>query len=123
VEGTGDHGCEYMTGGRVVVIGKTGRNFGAGMSGGIAYVLNETGDFADKCNTDMTEICAPDADDEKLIYEMLSSHVKYTQSSRAKEVLEYFNQNVKRFVKVLPLEYKAVLEQRNKSKLIETKEG
>jgi glutamate synthase (NADPH) large chain len=123
VEGAGDHGCEYMTGGRVVVIGLTGRNFAAGMSGGIAYVLNDDHNFAEKCNTSMVELTAVDKDDGKIIYDMLTEHVKYTGSKRAAEILEDFQQALRKFIKVYPLEYKQVLEQRNAGKKLETKEA
>jgi glutamate synthase (NADPH/NADH) large chain len=123
VEGTGDHGCEYMTGGRVVIIGNTGRNFAAGMSGGIAYVYNDDENFEEKCNLDMVELCKPDKEDEKIIYDMLSDHVKFTGSKRAKDILADFEYFVKKFKKVLPLEYKAVLAQKNMSKSPVTKEG
>ncbi len=112
VEGTGDHGCEYMTGGRVVIIGETGRNFAAGMSGGIAYVLNDDVNFNEKCNTEMVELTTVDKEDEKIIYDLLSSHVKFTGSKRAKEILSDFTQYLRRFIKVFPLEYKQVLLQR-----------
>lgn len=112
VEGAGDHGCEYMTGGRVVIIGETGRNFAAGMSGGIAYVLNDDVNFADKCNTEMVELTTVDREDEKIIYDLLSNHVKFTESRRAKEILSDFNRALRSFIKVFPLEYKQVLLQR-----------
>jgi glutamate synthase (NADPH/NADH) large chain len=123
VEGVGDHGCEYMTGGRVVVIGGTGRNFAAGMSGGIAYVLNDDVNFREKCNTEMVELCSPDKEDEEIIRELLSDHIKYTGSRRAQEVMEDLQQSLKRFIKVIPIEYRKVLEQRNKSRKLSTEEA
>ncbi len=123
VEGTGDHGCEYMTGGRVVVIGNTGRNFAAGMSGGIAYVYDEAGVFPDKCNTDMVELTTPDDEDAAMIRKLLENHVKYTSSARAAEMLDNFAYSIKRFVKVLPLEYKQILELARKQKNLETTEA
>ncbi|MCK4466264.1 MAG: glutamate synthase subunit alpha, partial [Bacteroidales bacterium] len=111
VEGVGDHGCEYMTGGRVVVFGKTGRNFAAGMSGGIAYVYSrDNPDFKLKCNMDMVLLEKLKKEDEETIYTLLHNHYKYTRSLRAKKVLDNFKKEVKRFVKVMPTEYKQVLE-------------
>jgi glutamate synthase (ferredoxin) len=110
VEGVGDHGCEYMTGGRVVVLGKTGRNFAAGMSGGIAYIYDEDGTFEDKCNMNMVELEKVSSDDETTIYNLLYNHHKYTQSPRAKEVIDDFKEKLKKFVKVMPIEYRRILE-------------
>ncbi|MFA5157390.1 MAG: glutamate synthase large subunit [Candidatus Omnitrophota bacterium] len=110
VEGVGDHGCEYMTGGRVVILGETGRNFGAGMSGGIAYVYNPQGDFKDKCNLEMVQLEALSASDEVTIRDLLHSHHKYTHSEAAKRVLDDFKVELKNFVKVMPLEYKRIME-------------
>jgi glutamate synthase (ferredoxin) len=113
VEGTGDHGCEYMTGGRAVIIGKTGRNFGAGMSGGIAYVLDEDGDFATRCNLEMVGLEAlEEPEDLDLVKGLLERHVQYTASSVARRILENWPAMAKRFVKVMPKEYRRVLEQR-----------
>lgn len=112
VEGVGDHGCEYMTGGHVVVIGKTGINFAAGMSGGIAYVYDEDKDFKKKCNMEMVELTTLDKEDESLIKKLLSNHHKYTGSERAKQILENFEVNKTHFIKVFPLEYKKILEAR-----------
>ncbi len=109
VEGVGDHGCEYMTGGRVVIIGRTGRNFGAGMSGGIAYVYDPSGDFKEKCNMEMVELEKLDREDEIAVSELLSNHVKYTRSSLAKKIITGFKDKKKAFVKVMPLEYKRIL--------------
>jgi glutamate synthase (NADPH) large chain len=113
VEGVGDHGCEYMTGGRVVVIGPTGRNFAAGMSGGIAYVYDTSGQFKDLCNPEMVELEPPDrAEDTKTIRRLLENHLKYTGSTVAKAILDDFEQELKWFVKVMPTDYRRVLEHR-----------
>lgn len=112
VEGVGDHGCEYMTGGRVVILGKTGRNFAAGMSGGCAYIYNPQGEFREKCNLEMVELEIVDSEDEIIIRDLLHSHYKYTQSVLAKKVLDDLKSELKHFVKVMPLEYKRILEAR-----------
>jgi glutamate synthase (ferredoxin) len=115
VEGTGDHCCEYMTGGRVVVIGKTGRNFGAGMSGGIAYVIDEDGTFAQHCNMQMVDIEAlEDAEDVDLVRGLLERHRQYTGSTVADALLRDWPAAACKFVKVMPVEYRRVLlEQRS----------
>jgi glutamate synthase (ferredoxin) len=111
VEGVGDHGCEYMTGGKVVVIGKTGRNFAAGMSGGIAYILDETGNFATHCNTEMVGLeTLEDASEIAEIKQMITKHAEYTGSSKAQRVLADWDNNIAKFVKVMPRDYKRVLE-------------
>ena len=138
VEGVGDHGCEYMTGGCVLVLGDTGRNFAAGMSGGVAYVLDEAGDFAQRCNlamVDLQPIPEEDATIEKLhhhggdleghglvdvtahmdkndgtrIWELLARHYKYTNSSRAKAIIDNWAHYLPKFVKVMPVEYARAL--------------
>jgi len=126
VEGTGDHGCEYMTGGTVVVLGKTGRNFAAGMSGGIAYVYDEDGKFAERCNAAMVsldKILSVDEQtksveraiwhkgeaDETLLRQMIEAHHKWTGSLRAREILDHWADSRARFVKVFPNEYKRAL--------------
>ena len=138
VEGVGDHGCEYMTGGIVVVIGQTGRNFAAGMSGGIAYVLDEAGDFAQRCNMAMVELePVPEEDDlleklhhhggdlahkgrvdvtsdmnhhdEERLYQLISNHMHYTGSARAKTILDNWEDYRPKFVKVMPVEYRRAL--------------
>jgi glutamate synthase (NADPH/NADH) large chain len=110
VEGTGDHGCEYMTGGRVVILGETGRNFAAGMSGGIAYVLDINGDFDYYCNKDMVELSGlNDYDDVRELQEMIAKHLFYTKSPLAEKILTNWETYLPRFVKVMPLEYKKVL--------------
>lgn len=110
VEGVGDHGCEYMTGGRVIVLGKTGNNFAAGMSGGIAYVYDEDATFKDRCNLDMVELEKIKESDKDTIYHLLSNHFKYTKSSKAKKILTNIQDQLKKFVRVMPIEYKRILE-------------
>jgi len=140
VEGCGDHGCEYMTGGVVVVIGKTGRNFAAGMSGGIAYVLDEDGDFETLCNMSMVDI-APIADEERFMKEeeaqsgdleshglvdisgdmtrydvqrlhgLIENHVRYTGSVRGQNILDNWDDYLPKFAKVMPIEYRRALEE------------
>jgi len=110
VEGVGDHGCEYMTGGRVVILGKTGRNFGAGMSGGIAYVYDEDETFKQKCNLDMVELEEVKIGDKDTIYNLLNNHFKHTKSKKAKMILDNMNEELKKFVRVIPIEYKRILE-------------
>jgi glutamate synthase (NADPH) large chain len=119
IEGLGDHGCEYMTGGRVVVLGSTGRNFGAGMSGGIAYCFDQAGDFNKKCNLDMVVLEKIDEADKETIKNLLVNHHKYTQSSKAREILDNFHKYENTFVKVMPLEYKRILEERKIAKKAE----
>jgi glutamate synthase domain-containing protein 3 len=111
VEGVGDHGCEYMTGGRVVVIGPTGRNFAAGMSGGIAYVYDTSGQFKDLCNREMVALERPDKpEDVSTIHRLLQNHRKFTASPVAKAILDDFDEELKWFVKVMPTDYRRVLE-------------
>lgn len=118
VEGVGDHCCEYMTGGRVVVIGKTGRNFAAGMSGGIAYVLDEDGDFDFYCNKGLVDLCpVEDKDDILELQGILSQHLLYTNSSKARSVLVNWSKYLHKFVKVIPFEYKKVLEEKKLKEL------
>jgi glutamate synthase (NADPH) large chain len=117
VEAVGDHGCEYMTGGRVVVLGPTGRNFAAGMSGGIAYVLDPDGDFKGRCNTDMVELTSlDDADPEELelLQTLLFRHVEYTGSPRARDVLMRWQEQRPPFVRVMPRDYARVLSAQKK---------
>ena len=114
VEGVGDHGCEYMTGGRVVVLGRTGRNFAAGMSGGIAYVLDLEGDFAQHCNLEMVDLERLDiAAEESFVRFVIERHVNYTDSDYARDILEHWGENRSRFVKVMPLDYRRVLNERS----------
>jgi glutamate synthase (ferredoxin) len=110
VEGVGDHGCEYMTGGRVLVIGETGRNFAAGMSGGVAYVLDEAGDFRIRCNLGMVDV-EPLVEDEDVreVRELLRRHVRYTQSTVADRILSRWGKTQPLFVKVMPRDYRRAL--------------
>lgn len=146
VEGVGDHGCEYMTGGVVVVIGQTGRNFAAGMSGGVAYVLDEAGDFARRCNMAMVELePVPEEDDmleklhhhggdlmhkgmvdvsddmtrhdEERLYQLVSNHLHYTGSPRAKEILDQWAEYRPKFRKVMPVEYRRALEEMERMRM------
>lgn len=146
VEGVGDHGCEYMTGGVVVVLGGTGRNFAAGMSGGVAYVLDEQGDFAKRCNMAMVELePVPEEDDmleklhhhggdlmhkgrvdvsgdmtrhdEERLYQLISNHLHYTGSTRAKEILDAWADYRPKFRKVMPVEYRRALEEMERSRM------
>ncbi|MGM9803377.1 MAG: glutamate synthase large subunit [Muribaculaceae bacterium] len=110
VEGAGDHCCEYMTGGRTVVLGSTGRNFAAGMSGGIAYVWNPNGDFDYYCNMEMVELSLiEEMADNRELYRLISNHFKYTRSPLAGKMLDNWNDYVDQFIKVIPFEYKKVL--------------
>lgn len=151
VEGVGDHGCEYMTGGVVVVIGQTGRNFAAGMSGGVAYVLDEEGDFARSCNMAMVELQpVPEEDDmleklhhhggdlmhkgrvdvsgdmtrhdEERLYQLISNHLHYTGSKRAKDILDNWADYRPKFRKVMPVEYRRALEEMERMNMAEAAE-
>ncbi|MCQ0988869.1 glutamate synthase large subunit [Jiella sp. LLJ827] len=146
VEGVGDHGCEYMTGGVVVILGQTGRNFAAGMSGGVAYVYDELGDFAERCNMAMVDLePVPEEDDllEKLhhhggdlqhkgrvdvssdmtrhdderLFQLISNHFHYTGSTRAREMLDNWESYRPRFVKVMPVEYRRALREMEKMRM------
>jgi glutamate synthase (ferredoxin) len=109
VEGVGDHGCEYMTGGRVVVIGPTGRNFAAGMSGGLAFVLDARGDFKQRCNPAMVELEALVGEDAEQVKDLLKRHAKYTGSTVAQKLLDHWKASQAKFIKVIPKDYKRVL--------------
>jgi glutamate synthase (NADPH/NADH) large chain len=109
VEGVGDHGCEYMTGGTAVVLGETGRNFAAGMSGGIAFVYDVQHKFDSLCNKEMVDLDKIEQDDEKLLHEMITRHFQYTNSTVAKFILNDFESQLKNFVKVFPKDYKRAL--------------
>jgi len=109
VEGVGDHGCEYMTRGIVVCLGKTGRNFAAGMSGGMAFVLDADGDFARRCNTGMVDIEDLDERDAQLVHELIRRHYDYTQSAVAWRILSGWKECLPQFRKVMPVEYRKVL--------------
>jgi glutamate synthase (ferredoxin) len=108
-EGVGEHGCEYMTGGRVAILGKTGRNFAAGMSGGVAYVWDPDGSFPENCNQAMVTLGALDKTDEKQLKAMLEKHLEYTGSDKAEMLLKNYGETVKSFVKVIPNDYQDVL--------------
>ena len=117
VEGVGDHGCEYMTGGRVVILGNTGRNFAAGMSGGIAYVFDEKHTFSERCNQDMVALEKPiEADDVGELKHLIESHHTYTGSEVAARILNDWKGALTKFVKVMPLDYKRVLHERNEAR-------
>ena len=146
VEGVGDHGCEYMTGGLVVILGETGRNFAAGMSGGVAYVYDAVGDFAERCNMAMVDLePVPEEDDllEKLhhhggdlaykgrvdvssdmtghdderLFQLISNHLHYTGSGRAAEMLENWEVHRPKFVKVMPVEYRRALQEMERMRM------
>ncbi len=110
VEGVGDHGCEYMTGGRVVVLGPCGRNFGAGMSGGVAYILDEDGTFPRRCNPAMVLLEHLEDAEALEVKGMIQRHWEYTQSRRAREVLDDWDRLAPRFVRVIPKDYKRMME-------------
>ena len=117
VEGVGDHGCEYMTGGVVVVLGKTGRNFAAGMSGGVAFVLNEDGRFEHRCNLSMVELePVRDKADQALLKGLIERHARYTGSAKAKKLLSQWETVLPKFVRVISVEYKKVLAERKAQK-------
>jgi glutamate synthase (ferredoxin) len=110
VEAVGDHACEYMTGGKVVVLGPTGRNFAAGMSGGVAYVLDESGDFATRCNTQMVALEALEGEEIDDLRELIQRHADYTQSQKGALVLANWSEMLPKFVKVMPKDYKRMLQ-------------
>jgi glutamate synthase domain-containing protein 3 len=115
VEGVGDHGCEYMTGGRVVVLGDTGRNFAAGMSGGIAYVWDRKGEFVSRCNLGMVELEAMEVEEDIAeLKQLIDKHFKLTGSTVARTVLEDWDRSLSQFVKVMPIDYKRVLAEMKK---------
>jgi glutamate synthase (ferredoxin) len=112
VEGVGDHGCEYMTGGRAIILGETGRNFAAGMSGGIAYVLDESDDFPTLVNlemVDLEDLCDPQ--EQQFVRDLVRKHVEYTGSTRGQYVLDEWDRLVSRFVKVMPIDYKRAMQE------------
>ena len=112
VESVGDHGCEYMTGGRVIILGNTGRNFAAGMSGGIAWVYDVKGKFANNCNKEMVDLDDCDENDKNDLYNFIQKHLQYTGSTVAKFILSDFENQFKNFVKVFPRDYKKVLQEK-----------
>jgi glutamate synthase (NADPH/NADH) large chain len=109
VEGVGDHACEYMTGGRVVILGSTGRNFGAGMSGGVAFVLDNDGTFPSRSNPEMIDLESPNDDDSEWLQNILEVHLAETGSAVAASLLEDWQTSLRSIVKVMPKEYKRVL--------------
>ena len=112
IEGAGDHCCEYMTGGRVVCLGEVGVNFGAGMSAGIAYILDSKGDFDLKCNLEMIDLePVVEAADKTELKQLIENHYNYTGSPKAKEILANWQEYLPKFVKVFPTEYRRVLGQ------------
>jgi glutamate synthase (NADPH/NADH) large chain len=121
VEGVGDHGCEYMTGGLVIVLGKTGRNFAAGMSGGIAYVYDIDGNFRDLCNPEMVDLDPMDDADMATIAGLLKEHVQSTESSVAKFILSDLDNQGSNFIKVYPRDYKKVMQAQKAGKTAVTK--
>ena len=124
VEGVGDHGCEYMTGGQVVVLGPAGRNFAAGMSGGLAYVLDEAGDFATRCNPEMVDLFpVQEREDIAILLEAIERHREFTGSDHARRILENFDSLLPRFVKVFPRAYQRVLRERAEAAAAVTTEG
>jgi len=116
IEGVGDHGCEYMTGGRAVILGPTGRNFAAGMSGGVAYIWDPEGEFAPNCNMEMVELeSMEDSDDIAELQGLIEEHAERTGSNVATEVLGNWNTALGQFVKVMPTDYKRVLAERKQA--------
>jgi len=121
VEGVGDHACEYMTGGRVVVLGRTGVNFGAGMSGGVAYVLDENQLFDTKCNLEMVDLePVREEDDKRLLQTLIANHARYTGSVFAGQILKDWANMCPLFVKVMPIDYRRALERIKKEESRET---
>lgn len=112
VEGVGDHGCEYMTGGTVVILGETGRNFAAGMSGGVAYVWDVQKSFVKNCNMEMVLLDTLEEEDEALLKSMIQAHLRYTESNVASHILSYWSAAFNQFVKVMPVDYKAIVDKR-----------
>ncbi|MGN6291436.1 MAG: glutamate synthase large subunit [Chitinophagaceae bacterium] len=112
VEGIGDHGCEYMTGGLVVILGDTGRNFAAGMSGGIAYVYDVKGKFRENCNTEMVDLDKCELEDKNELFTLVQKHLEYTDSTVARFILQDLDNQLQHFVKVFPKDYKRVLVQK-----------
>jgi len=116
VEAIGDHGCEYMTGGRVIVLGRTGRNFAAGMSGGIAYILDEAGDFSSRCNMELVALeKLTDTNEIEEVWKMIQRHRTFTESERAARILANWQEFVPKFVKVMPKDYSRVLKSLKKA--------
>jgi glutamate synthase (ferredoxin) len=115
IEGVGDHGCEYMTGGRVIILGKTGKNFAAGMSGGIAYVFDESGNFASLCNQEMVELTKiEDEAEAEFVKNQIFRHIELTESQLATEILVNWEESLSQFVRVIPNDYRRVIEAQQK---------
>ncbi|MGD0834805.1 MAG: glutamate synthase subunit alpha, partial [Candidatus Dormibacteria bacterium] len=114
VEGTGDHACEYMTRGQVVILGRTGRNVAAGMSGGVAYVVDDDGRFHERCNLAMVGLEAIDAEDAALLHDLVARHHEYTGSLLAARLLDDWQGTLRSFVKVMPNEMRRVLDLRER---------
>jgi glutamate synthase domain-containing protein 3 len=110
VEGVGDHGCEYMTGGHVVVLGPTGRNFAAGMSGGVAYVLDLDGGFAGRCNRELVDLDRFEQEDAEIVRALVGEHLERTGSPVAARLLEDWDELAASFVKVMPRDFKAAIQ-------------
>ncbi|HET6882283.1 MAG TPA: glutamate synthase large subunit [Pirellulales bacterium] len=124
VEGVGDHGCEYMTGGVAVILGPTGRNFAAGMSGGIAFVLDEHGTFPKLVNMEMVELeHLVDDEDKQTVHDLIRKHVEYTDSGRGRYVLDNWPRLIPKFVKVMPMDYKRALAEIKKQNAVEAHRG
>ncbi|MBY0425644.1 MAG: glutamate synthase subunit alpha, partial [Cytophagales bacterium] len=121
VEGVGDHGCEYMTGGLAVILGETGRNFAAGMSGGVAFVYDAYGKFDERCNKEMVDLEELDEEDRVLLKQMITNHLNYTKSDIADSILKNWEDALDKFIKVMPRDYKQALLKR-KQKQQERKE-
>ena len=118
VEGVGDHGCEYMTGGRAVILGKTGRNFAAGMSGGIAFVYDEDGAFAERCNPQMVDLKPLHERSIPELRRLIDDHFRYTGSTVAKAILDDWDNALRRFVRVMPRDYARVLKETEARELL-----
>ena len=117
VEGVGDHGCEYMTGGIAVILGRVGYNFAAGMSGGVAYVYDEKGDFEEHCNLEMVSLLEVSDNEEQIkLHELIKNHQLYTGSDVASRIIGDWNKAIKKFVKILPLDYEQMLNEIEKAK-------
>ena len=110
VEGVGDHGCEYMTGGKVVILGQTGRNFAAGMSGGVAYVYNPDGTFEENLNAEMVDLDKLDSDDVDWLHGTIQAHVDATDSAVGQRILTDWESELRNFTKVMPRDFKKVLQ-------------
>jgi glutamate synthase domain-containing protein 3 len=118
VEGVGDHGCEYMTRGTVLVLGATGRNFAAGMSGGVAYVLDVEGLFRANVNPASVELEPLDAEDERTVRALISKHIEMTGSEHAKNILDNWAEESRRFIRVMPTDYKRVLSEKKQRHVV-----